>query len=162
MPGACCQGSMLTPSRDGVVVSGRPDMGAGGCLDGILRSDGAEGIRIVKVDVDGEEEEVELDEERGPRVRHQDGSFDYGLLNYSQVHHNGRNTGRQEKTWTYLTSTEKTIMLHMVAKRNRRLKEHTGVYQPSASAIEEPPEKELLRRGHYTGRQGVLALMGRC
>ncbi|CAL1166503.1 unnamed protein product [Cladocopium goreaui] len=65
------------------------------------------------------------------------------MLNYAQADYSGRHTTRIEKTWTYLTSTERTVFLHMVAKKNKRTRElvkneapqrPTALVRPAAAA----------------------------
>ncbi|CAE7949357.1 unnamed protein product, partial [Symbiodinium sp. KB8] len=48
----------------------------------------------------------------------------FARLNYTQADRgSGFHTDRAEKTWPYLTSTERTVLLHMVAKMNRGAKD---------------------------------------
>eukprot|EP00930_Biecheleria_cincta_P083893 TRINITY_DN73399_c0_g1_i1.p1 TRINITY_DN73399_c0_g1~~TRINITY_DN73399_c0_g1_i1.p1 ORF type:complete len:192 (-),score=35.04 TRINITY_DN73399_c0_g1_i1:466-969(-) len=153
---------MLSPCRDAEVLSGRPTV-PGGSLDKILTSEGREqGTSIVKVDVDGQDEEVQLDAERGPLMLQQDGSFTFCLLNDSPVHGSRGMQRRQEKTWTYLTSTEKNIMIHMVAKRNRRLKEHIRC-PPLASQIKyDCTQRRMVPLEEPSGGQQVLPYYAGC
>ncbi|CAJ1357812.1 unnamed protein product [Effrenium voratum] len=116
------QRSMVSTSRDGQIVSDNP-WGPGGSLTNFSAPTNYDGLTKVRVEVDGTEEEVILDDARGPMVMEPDGSRVFAMLNYPQAEHNGRYTTRVEKTWTYLTSTERTVFLHMVAKKNRRLRE---------------------------------------
>lgn len=85
----------------------------------------------VMVDVEGVMEEVMLDPERGPILIERDGSQMYAMLNYAQADYSGRHTTRIEKTWTYLTSTERTVFLHMVAKKNKRTRDPHSVWNHS-------------------------------
>eukprot|EP00931_Biecheleriopsis_adriatica_P073933 TRINITY_DN48132_c0_g1_i1.p1 TRINITY_DN48132_c0_g1~~TRINITY_DN48132_c0_g1_i1.p1 ORF type:complete len:150 (+),score=30.59 TRINITY_DN48132_c0_g1_i1:37-486(+) len=144
--------SMVCASRDAEVVSGRP-WGPGGNLDNFAKSTSYEGAKSVKIDVDGHEEEVKIDDERGPLLLQPDGSAVYALLNYSQPikGSGGHHTDRIQKTWQYLTSTEKTVLLHMVAKKNRRLMECNGLVLPAA-----PKAKAALPHPHMRGFLKIL------
>mmetsp|Transcript_36534 Transcript_36534/g.105244 ORF Transcript_36534/g.105244 Transcript_36534/m.105244 type:complete len:114 (-) Transcript_36534:75-416(-) len=80
----------------------------------------------VKVDVNGVEEEVIVDPERGAMVLKMDGRLEPGLMVFHIT--GGRQTGGQDykKSWKEMTYTEQKTMLHVVAKTNLRLKERMG------------------------------------
>eukprot|EP00930_Biecheleria_cincta_P056924 TRINITY_DN42943_c0_g1_i1.p1 TRINITY_DN42943_c0_g1~~TRINITY_DN42943_c0_g1_i1.p1 ORF type:complete len:130 (-),score=14.37 TRINITY_DN42943_c0_g1_i1:172-561(-) len=81
------------------------------------------GLKSMTVEVDGTEEEVLMDDEHGPLVYQRDGSTKYSILHYAEAGYSGGGNCRSEKCWKYMSSTEQKTMIHVVAKKNRRLKE---------------------------------------
>mmetsp|Transcript_56317 Transcript_56317/g.121356 ORF Transcript_56317/g.121356 Transcript_56317/m.121356 type:complete len:117 (+) Transcript_56317:118-468(+) len=95
-----------------------------------------EGVTSVKVEIEGDEEEVLIDPKRGPLLRgsqnlvvgepmmfkYDSGTSwhqDRGLASANQA-------GRpQNKTWTHCTASEQTVMIHTVAKKQRKLRERS-------------------------------------
>mmetsp|Transcript_41288 Transcript_41288/g.76837 ORF Transcript_41288/g.76837 Transcript_41288/m.76837 type:complete len:173 (+) Transcript_41288:78-596(+) len=115
--------SLVSGSPDGDVTSDRV-WALSGSMANFSRSRLYDGLKSVKVCTDdGLEEEVLVDDELGPVLHQPDGRRLFARMNYTQASHSGFYNDRAEKTWPYLTSTEREVLLHMVAKMNRRTKE---------------------------------------
>mmetsp|Transcript_19412 Transcript_19412/g.44161 ORF Transcript_19412/g.44161 Transcript_19412/m.44161 type:complete len:92 (+) Transcript_19412:81-356(+) len=81
--------------------------------------------RLLQVEVDGELEEISVDE-RGPKVLRLDGS----VVPYNQERGNisiGLMVKQAKRGWADLSSTERKIIIHIAAKQNRRMKERLGL-----------------------------------
>ena len=137
---------MVSSSRDAVVCSDAPWPGS---LSSFQRPRNYDGVDKVVVEVEGVLEEVMLDPERGPILIERDGSQVYGMLNYAQADFSGRHTTRIEKTWTYLTSTEQTVFLHMVAKKNKRTRELINQELPRSNIMPMRPAQAGRLRDFY-------------
>ncbi|CAE7749178.1 unnamed protein product, partial [Symbiodinium pilosum] len=123
-------------------------------------------MKSVMVDVDGVEEEVLVDDECGPVMHNPDRGRliqssppwlqaillatgpDQGRIfarvNYTQAERQGGfHTDRAEKTWPYLTSTERKVLLHMVAKINRQMKDRLEPTQRPPLKLRPPAAGKL-------------------
>ncbi|CAJ1356104.1 unnamed protein product [Effrenium voratum] len=83
-------------------------------------------LQSVAVEVDGKEEIVQLDKEQGPVMLQRGGGQIFAYLTFVEPQWSGGGCARQDKCWSHMTSTEQNVMLHMVAKVNRRLKERSS------------------------------------
>ena len=86
---------------------------------GFSRSTLYDGLKLVMVPVDQEEEEVQMDPDKGPLVMQLDGSMTHlqpvrGIAGGGQI---------GEKLWPQMSSTEQTCALYICAKKNRYIKE---------------------------------------
>merc|ERR1719221_2589176 len=77
--------------------------------------------RMVKVDVDGEEEEVFIDAENGPMWldatgRYLRGQNDTGRFNLGNSGHEG------SKAWYAMSKTEREVLLIRIARRQKAMK----------------------------------------
>ncbi|CAE7509090.1 unnamed protein product [Symbiodinium natans] len=87
---------------------------------GFSKSTLYDGLKLVMVSVSQEEEEeVQMDPEKGPLVMQLDGSMTHlqtirGIAGGGQV---------SEKLWPQMTATEQTCALYICAKKNRYVKE---------------------------------------
>mmetsp|Transcript_13975 Transcript_13975/g.39893 ORF Transcript_13975/g.39893 Transcript_13975/m.39893 type:complete len:115 (+) Transcript_13975:2-346(+) len=81
-------------------------------------------VSKMTVDVDGKPEEVDIDSERGPVVIKPDGLRHFAEEKY---HISGYRGFEETRGWLQMSVTEQTILLHRVAKMNRRTKERWGV-----------------------------------
>ncbi|CAE7776802.1 unnamed protein product [Symbiodinium sp. CCMP2592] len=86
---------------------------------GFSKSTLYDGLKLVMVPVNEEEEEVQMDPEKGPLVLQLDGTLTHlqtvrGIAGGGQI---------GEKLWPQMTSTEQTCALYICAKKNRYIKE---------------------------------------
>eukprot|EP00930_Biecheleria_cincta_P005478 TRINITY_DN106401_c0_g1_i1.p1 TRINITY_DN106401_c0_g1~~TRINITY_DN106401_c0_g1_i1.p1 ORF type:complete len:139 (-),score=19.95 TRINITY_DN106401_c0_g1_i1:201-617(-) len=90
--------------------------------------------KVIKIQLEDVEEEVQLHADHGPGVLQRDGSISYVVVE-SAMNGRKRSTGSaySQKSWGDLTSTERNVMLHLVAKKNRALREFTGL--PASSYL---------------------------
>mmetsp|Transcript_95460 Transcript_95460/g.269794 ORF Transcript_95460/g.269794 Transcript_95460/m.269794 type:complete len:149 (+) Transcript_95460:53-499(+) len=94
----------------------------------------AGGAETVQVDLGGWVESVYMDE-YGPKVLHLDGrlsTFSHSPEFFSAGFHPGDHAGRP---WSKLTSTERNILLNLVAKKNAAMKER--LEQEGRQAVED-------------------------
>mmetsp|Transcript_62789 Transcript_62789/g.112711 ORF Transcript_62789/g.112711 Transcript_62789/m.112711 type:complete len:125 (-) Transcript_62789:83-457(-) len=98
--------------------------------------------RLAVVHVDGEEVEVEIDPEHGPKLLRLDGST--GSPNDTQrmpccppSDRPRWGQGGNSKPWKYWTATEREIAVYVAAKKNKRFREWQaeGVRFPDCSGM---------------------------
>eukprot|EP00439_Symbiodinium_sp_Y106_P027319 s5414_g3.t1 len=100
--------SLVSGCPDGDVTSDRP-WAVSGSMANFSKSTLYDGLKTVRVEVDGLSEEVLVDDELGPVLEQPNGGRLFARLNYTQADRgSGFHTDRAEKTWPYLTSTERT------------------------------------------------------
>lgn len=104
-----------------------------------------ETLDSIEVDVNGrdeEKEEVLLDFEHGPVLNRPDGSFEYydwcpnAYASHAPMYP-GSGKPQIKKSWRDMSSTEKQVATIMVAKRNRALRNRTGIGNPSKEKLAE-------------------------
>mmetsp|Transcript_23374 Transcript_23374/g.73638 ORF Transcript_23374/g.73638 Transcript_23374/m.73638 type:complete len:126 (+) Transcript_23374:71-448(+) len=91
-----------------------------------------DGVQSVKVNVYGEEEEVWVDPEQGPVGFAHDGRPVFHRMTYD---HTKPGDKRQAKRWREMSSTEQTIHIHTVAKKNIAARRLAGL----EAAAPQPP-----------------------
>mmetsp|Transcript_6432 Transcript_6432/g.11768 ORF Transcript_6432/g.11768 Transcript_6432/m.11768 type:complete len:121 (+) Transcript_6432:38-400(+) len=108
----------------GEVLSDRPQA-ALGALAEFSRSRQFAGVTTTCVTIDGKEEIVSIDPENGPVMIERDGQTSFAYVAYREAQYSGGGSGGHgnQKCWRYLTSTEQKVLVNVVAKRNRRMKE---------------------------------------
>mmetsp|Transcript_34812 Transcript_34812/g.109355 ORF Transcript_34812/g.109355 Transcript_34812/m.109355 type:complete len:96 (-) Transcript_34812:112-399(-) len=79
---------------------------------------------MVKVELwDGIVEEVYVDEKTGPKVLRMDGTYIDWRTSVNQPDRVRASEQEYGTGWDYLTSTKQKVVLHLVAKVNRKMKE---------------------------------------
>lgn len=94
----------------------------------------------VLVTMDGGDEKVKIHPQHGPVVHQQDGNTTYFQWWTNGMHLGGHprtrtNRDAFQKPWTKMSSTEKKVMIEMVAKKNRKLREWSRSAGPSWEPI---------------------------
>mmetsp|Transcript_86843 Transcript_86843/g.246275 ORF Transcript_86843/g.246275 Transcript_86843/m.246275 type:complete len:119 (-) Transcript_86843:104-460(-) len=86
-------------------------------------------VETVEVDINGVPEVVRIDRETGPQVLQWDGSLRptqhrFEIVGAGQARQAGGEAS--SKGWLDMTTTEQKVIVHIVAKKNRKLKERFG------------------------------------
>eukprot|EP00421_Protoceratium_reticulatum_P041632 CAMPEP_0168438698 /NCGR_PEP_ID=MMETSP0228-20121227/42094_1 /TAXON_ID=133427 /ORGANISM="Protoceratium reticulatum, Strain CCCM 535 (=CCMP 1889)" /LENGTH=134 /DNA_ID=CAMNT_0008452971 /DNA_START=27 /DNA_END=431 /DNA_ORIENTATION=+ len=119
-------------------------------MSSVLHGYPTDKVFTITVQVDDKDETVTVHPEKGPLVRMPDGSTS-DMQFFPNLQHNSFGGGawpRERKQWHLMKPTEKEILLHMVAKKNLRLREwqESGKAQPELPAFMVGIVAELQRR----------------
>mmetsp|Transcript_70620 Transcript_70620/g.187728 ORF Transcript_70620/g.187728 Transcript_70620/m.187728 type:complete len:109 (-) Transcript_70620:30-356(-) len=89
------------------------------------------GVKTIKVQIDGQDEEVQVDGEMGPIVRTFEGGQKYDRWDtvVRGTPPIGQWMGNNPQQFRQMSFTGREVMVCIAAKKNRRLKERLGEYR---------------------------------